>query len=207
MADFINTEGGEVLVKSDVKYKFGGKLRAIRERKNITLKEVAKLAGVSESLVSQIERNKVSPSIDTLLTIADVMDIDHEYLFNDYKQNKLVSIVRSGKGSSLVLNHVTLRQLSKISEIPEDHAIEAFMLEIGVGAEKGDLEYGHAGKEFGVILEGRCDLVYGTETYGLNTGDSVSFSSDIPHTLKNTGDTILKAIWVITPPRLLFARK
>jgi len=205
--DFINTEGGEVLVKSDVKYKFGGKIRAIRERKNITLKEVARLAGVSESLVSQIERNKVSPSIDTLLTIADVMDIDHEYLFNDYKQNKQVSIVRKDKGSTLALNQVTLRQLSKIGELPEEHAIEAFMLEIGVGAEKGDLEYGHTGKEFGVILNGQCDLVYGTETYSLNTGDSVSFSSDIPHTLKNTGKDLLKAVWIVTPPRLLFARK
>ena len=62
-------------------------------------------------------------------------------------------------------------------------------------------------KEFGVILEGQGDLVYGTETYHLNTCDSVSFSSDIPHTLKNTGEVILKAIWIITPPRLLFARK
>lgn len=195
------------MVKSDVKYKFGGKLRAIRERKCITLKEVARLAGVSESLVSQIERNKVSPSIDTLLTLADVLDIDHEYLFNDYKHNKAVSIVRAGKGSTLAQGQVTLRQLSRTGEIPEDHAIEAFLLEIGVGAEKGDLEYGHTGKEFGVILEGQGDLVYGTETYHLSTGDSVSFSSDIPHTLKNTGKVILKAVWIITPPRLLFARK
>ena len=78
------------MVKSEIKYTFGGKLRAVRERKNITLKEVARLAGVSESLVSQIERNKVSPSIDTLLTLADVLDIDHEYLFSDYKMNKQV---------------------------------------------------------------------------------------------------------------------
>jgi transcriptional regulator with XRE-family HTH domain len=195
------------LVKSDVKYKFGGKLRAIRERKNITLKEVARMAGVSESLVSQIERNKVSPSIDTLLTLADVLDVDHEYLFNDYKHTKQVSIVRAGKGSTLVQNNVTLRQLSRLGDLPEDHSIEAFLLEIAVASEKGDLEYGHKGKEFGVILEGRCELVYGTETYRLETGDSVSFASDIPHTLKNTGPDVLKALWVITPPRLLFARK
>lgn len=195
------------MVKSDVKYKFGGKLRAVRERKCITMKEVARLAGVSESLVSQIERNKVSPSIDTLLTLADVLDVDHEYLFNDYKHNKAVSIVRSGKGSTLAQGKVTLRQLSRSGDLPEEHTIEAFVLEIGIGAEKGDMEYGHTGKEFGVILEGQGDLVYGTETYHLNTGDSVSFSSDIPHTLKNTGTVILKAIWIITPPRLLFARK
>jgi len=196
-----------VKLKGGIKYKFGGKLRAVRERKSITLKEVAKRAGVSESLVSQIERNKVSPSIDTLLTISDVLGIDYEYLFSDYRQNQKVTIVRAGDRTSLVLNDVTLHQLSKTDDVLEEHSIEAFLLEIGKGSQKGDLEYGHNGKEFGVILEGTCELVYGTETYNLQTGDSVSFSSDIPHILKNTGPEVLKAIWIITPPRLIFARK
>ena len=195
------------MVKSEIKYKFGGKLRAVRERKCITLKEVARMAGVSESLVSQIERNKVSPSIDTLLTLADALDIDHEYLFNDYKHTKAVSIVRKGKGSTLTHNRVTLTQLSRTGDLSEEHTIEAFLLTIEKGAEKGDLEYGHTGKEFGVILEGQGDLVYGTETYQLTAGDTVAFSSDIPHTLKNTGQGTLTAVWIITPPRLLFARK
>jgi transcriptional regulator with XRE-family HTH domain len=195
------------LIKSEIKYQFGGKLRAVRERKNITLKDVAALAGVSESLVSQIERNKVSPSIDTLLTLADVLGVDHEHLFSAYKKNKKVSILKAGTGSTLAQDSVTLRQLSRTEELSEDHAMESFMLEIGVGGEKGDMEYGHAGKEFGLILEGQGELVYGTETYELVQGDSVSFPSDIPHILKNTGDVMLKALWVITPPRLLFARK
>ena len=62
-------------------YRFGEKLRAVRERKGYTLKVVASKAGVSESLVSQIERNKVSPAIDTLLTLADVLEINLEFLF------------------------------------------------------------------------------------------------------------------------------
>ena len=56
-------------------FRFGEKLRKVRERKGLTLKVVAQQAGVSESLVSQIERNKVSPAIDTLLSLADVLDI------------------------------------------------------------------------------------------------------------------------------------
>ena len=50
------------------------------------MKEVAEKAGVSESLVSQIERNKISPAIDTLLKIIDVLEIDLEYIFSDYKR-------------------------------------------------------------------------------------------------------------------------
>ena len=62
-------------------YQFGEKLRAAREKKHLTLKTVALQAGVSESLVSQIERNKVSPAIDTLLSLASVLEINLEYLF------------------------------------------------------------------------------------------------------------------------------
>ena len=82
------------MIKSKMKYKFGEKLRTVRERKKLTLKDVAFEAGVSESLISQIERNKVSPSIDTLLLIADVLDIDYDYLFSDYRQKRKVAIVR-----------------------------------------------------------------------------------------------------------------
>ena len=59
-------------------FRFGEKLRTVRERKGYTLKVVAQAAGVSESLVSQIERNRVSPAIDTLLSLADALEIDLE---------------------------------------------------------------------------------------------------------------------------------
>ena len=71
-------------------YHFGEKLRAVRERKGYTLKVVAQKAGVSESLVSQIERNHVSPAIDTLLALADVLDINLEFLFEEYILKQLI---------------------------------------------------------------------------------------------------------------------
>ena len=205
--DFIYTEGGEVLIKSTVRFRFGDKLRAIRERKGLTMKDVAEKAHVSESLVSQIERNKVSPSIDTLFTIADVLDIDLEYLFQDYKKNKKVNIVRAFDRKRIVHGPVVYHLLSTLPDVPEAHAIEAFFLEIGVGAEKGDIAYGHMGKELGVILEGEGELTYGAESHQLKEGDSISFPSDTPHILKNTGHCTLKAIWVITPPRNMRVNK
>jgi len=165
------------------------------------------MVSVSESLVSQIERNKVSPSIDTLLTIADALQIDLEYLFRDYKKSKQVDIVRAGEGDSIVQPGVVYHQLSMMPEAHDEYAIEAFMLEISPGKEKGDSVYGHPGKELGIIQEGRGELVYGTQRHILEKGDSISFPSDIPHILRNTGTALLKAIWVITPPRKLFLKR
>lgn len=187
-----------------MKYKFGEKLRAVRERKGYTLKDVAGRAGVSESLISQIERNRVSPSIDTLLLIADILNIDYEHLFSEYRQKRKVSIVRATERGSINHHKVAVHQLSRNSEVPDAPAIEAYLLEIEEGGEKGNREYGHTGWEFGIILTGEAELTYGNENYTLAEGDSISFPSSTPHLFKNIGENTLKAIWVVTPPRKLF---
>lgn len=191
--------------QAKMKYKFGEKLRTIRERKNLTLKDVARKVGVSESLISQIERNKVSPSTDTLLFIADVLDIDYEYLFSDYRQKRKVAIVKRSERDRISRNKMTIQQLSVATTGTTDPAIEAFLLQIETGGEKGDREYGHTGWEFGVILKGQAQLIYGNEVYNLDEGDSISFPSDIPHLFQNNGPDLLEAIWVVAPPRGTFS--
>lgn len=194
------------MLKSDVKYQFGDRLRELRERKGLTMKAIANEINVSESLISQIERNKVSPSIDTLFSIADALEADYEYIFQDYRKNKQVDLVRKKDRNNIVTPGVTFRQLTVMSDFSEKHAIEAFLMEIKKGEKKGAKDYGHAGKEFGFILSGEGVLEYGTEEYLLKEGDSISFSSDNPHILRNTGNGILRAIWVISPPRMLFVK-
>lgn len=189
------------MIKSEPKHPFGSKLRAVRERRGITLKQVAAKAGVSESLVSQIERNKVSPSVDTLLSIADALGIDYEYLFSDYRKKGKVEIIRAAERSVTRDGLVTMSRLSVREEIPGEHTVEAFMLEVAPGGETGDLEYGHAGREFGIILEGTAELLYGDDGYLLSQGDTVTFASRIPHILRNRGESTLKAVWIVSPPR------
>ncbi|MDC7227565.1 MAG: helix-turn-helix domain-containing protein [Spirochaetales bacterium] len=181
---------------------FGNKLRLVRERKNMTLKDVAAEAGVSESLISQIERNRVSPSIDTLIAIANTLNIDLEYLFKDLKHDNTVSIVKPADRNRLIQNGVDYQQLSFIPETGINPSVEAFYIDIPPGKEKGDLEFGHPGRELGTIIEGEGELLYGTSTYRLEAGDTLSFSSDIPHSIKNTGKTMMKAMWIITPGRI-----
>ncbi|MBB6478575.1 helix-turn-helix domain-containing protein [Spirochaeta isovalerica] len=189
----------------NLNYRFGEKIRLVRERRGMTLKEVGAEANVSESLVSQIERNKVSPSVDTLMAITDALDIDPEYLFRDYKKKRKVQITHEAQRNSLTLNNVIYYQLASIldSETGTGNCeVETMLIEIQPGGQKGDIEYGHPGNEIGIILSGKGELLYGTETHILNKGDSLSFSSDIPHILRNLGEEKLEALWIITPPRV-----
>ncbi len=188
------------MIKKNVE--FGNKLRLVRERKNMTLKDVAAKAGVSESLISQIERNRVSPSIDTLIAIANTLNIDLEYLFKDLKHDKVVSIIKPEDRNKLLMNGVDYQQLSFIPETEINPSVEAFYIDIPPGKEKGDIEFGHPGRELGTIIQGEGELIYGTSTYKLEAGDTISFPSDIPHIVRNTGNVTLKAMWIITPGRI-----
>ncbi len=183
-------------------YKFGEKIRLIRERKQITLKTIADAVNISESMISQIERNKVSPSIDTLLNIAEFLEIDIDYLFREFKQNKKVNITRNKTGNSLSSPDYRYSQLCSIPETEPLAPVETVWLEIEQGKEKGDIEFGHKGSEIGIIIEGEATLTYGTENYVLKQGDSISYSSDIPHIIKNSGKGIMKAVWILSPPRI-----
>jgi len=187
-------------------YSFGTKLREVRERKGLTMKEVAQKAGVSESLISQIERDKISPAIDTLLNIIDVLEIDLDYIFSDFKKDRSVNIVRKGERHKIIQGGVKYYQLSRTYNTDEQHSIEAYIIEIEAGAERGSSEYGHPGKELGVIIKGIGEFKIGNKSYILKEGDSISFSADVPHILKNTGKGILKAFWVVTPPKMIFGR-
>lgn len=182
-----------------VPYHFGEKLRQVREHKGYTLKVVAQKAGVSESLVSQIERNHVSPAIDTLLALADVLDINLEFLFDEYRKKRPVQVIRANERPSINEDDITYEQLAKPSGSDTENSIESYVLHIPAGSHTHRGSYGHIGREFGIITKGKARLTYENTEYILNEGDSVSFSAGVRHVLENVGNCDLEAIWFVTP--------
>lgn len=182
-----------------VPYHFGEKLRTVRERKGYTLKVVATQAGVSESLISQIERNRVSPAIDTLLSLADVLDINLEFLFEEYRRKHPVQVIRKGERRVSQEEDILYEEVVKPDESDGQSTLEAYTIEIPAGAKTHRGSYGHLGREMGIITQGKGELHYEKLIYELNEGDSVTFSAGAPHVLINTGKETLKAIWVVTP--------
>jgi transcriptional regulator with XRE-family HTH domain len=179
-------------------YHFGEKIRAVRERQKLTLREVAGRAGVSESLVSQIERNRVSPAIDTLLALTEALDLDVEYIFADYRRERPVRILRREDRVSFNRKGALYE---RFAQLEGDRGIEAYRITLKSGAQTGSSEYGHTGWELGIVEEGRAELTVGDKTYTLKEGDSVSFKSDSPHILANPGKEMLRMVWIITPPK------
>ena len=182
-----------------IPYHFGEKLRQAREHRGYTLKVVAQRAGVSESLVSQIERNHVSPAIDTLLALADVLDINLEYLFEEYRKERPVHIIRGESRASVKEDEVIYEELARPGAPSGENSTESYIIKIPAGSQTHHGSFGHIGREIGLILKGRAKFTYAGTEYFLEEGDSVSFSSGSPHVLENDGDTTMEAVWFVTP--------
>jgi transcriptional regulator with XRE-family HTH domain len=182
-----------------MKYRFGDKLRAIRERRGLTLKQVAAAVGVTESQISQIERHKVMPAVDTLLDIAGFLNLDLEHLFSDFRKEHPVHVLKEADRPRFEAEGTVYELLSQSEQ--GEHGIEAYLLTVAPGSSQGSEEYGHIGKEMGIIIEGKAELSCGGRSYSAEAGDSLSFASDVPHILRNAGETPLKAFWVVTPPK------
>lgn len=79
------------------------------------------------------------------------------------------------------------------------HALEFIQINYPVGGGSDDF-YTHEGEECGVVLQGRFRGIVGDQELLLDVGDSVYYSSSIPHRWENAGDVEAKAIWAVTPP-------
>ncbi|MCK5836718.1 MAG: helix-turn-helix transcriptional regulator [Desulfobacula sp.] len=182
-----------------MKTKLGALLRAIRNSRHLTIKEVAGKAGVSSSLLSQIERNRISPSLDTLLQVLEVYGVPPDKFFKDYAIRSRVEIIRRGDRKVYQRKGFKYEKLCGDSQAKGNHSFNAFFLELSPGQLRGDAKNGHLGRELGIVVKGSAQLVFGEESYEIHTGDVVSFFSQIPHVIQNSSDQVFKAYWVVTP--------
>ncbi|NOX32515.1 MAG: helix-turn-helix domain-containing protein [Deltaproteobacteria bacterium] len=182
-----------------MKTKLGALLRAIRNSRHLTIKEVAAKAKVSSSLLSQIERNRISPSLDTLLQILEVYGVPPNKFFKDYETSSRVEIIRKDDRRIYQRKGFKYEKLCGDSQVRGNHSFNAFFLELAPGQLRGDAGDGHLGRELGIVVKGSAKLVYGEEIYEINQGDSISFFSQIPHVIQNTSDQVFQAYWVVTP--------
>lgn len=187
----------------------GEKLKAIRLQRAMSLDALSKEAGVSKSLLSQIERNISVPTVIKLQKIAEALRISISSMFpeNDTPVeefaekkksgfSKRIQVVRKEKRKKLVMPWGAWFEML----CPDlKGKIEFIYLHYPVGV-KVDGFYAHEGEECGVVLEGRFKGIIGDQEIILEPGDSVYYDSSIPHTWEATGDTEVKAIWAITPP-------
>jgi transcriptional regulator with XRE-family HTH domain len=184
----------------------GRKIRVRRLQAGLTLQNLAHAAGVSQSLISQVERGLASPSITTLRRIAGALEVPIAALFLGDEVASRGETDRLGR--RLVVRRPERKRLhvprSKIGYellTPDlNRKIEFLWIQYEPGSVTHPTPMSHPGEENAVCLEGSVVVTIDGQDFVLNEGDSISFDSGRPHRVENRTDKRAVLISAITPP-------
>jgi len=185
----------------------GGEMRQLRKARQLTLKDLSAMAGISLSHASAIERGVTNPSVDVLQAIADALHVTPDWFFGR----------RSGAGPmerAFVVRAQNRRNLNALyGQGAEELGYSDYLLSSSIGGQfyMGLAVYApfadgpehplqeHEGEEHGLVLEGALQMQIGDEIITLRAGDSYSFDARIPHHGRNRTDRVCRLIWAVSP--------
>jgi DNA-binding XRE family transcriptional regulator/quercetin dioxygenase-like cupin family protein len=161
----------------------GLQIKRQRQAQDLKLSDVAKIADISQGMLSKIEHAQVSTSLDTLSRLCDVLGLPLSKLFSEYdQQDGSALLVKADQGMEVVrrgtekghtyhlLNHTRGPKKS----------FEAYMVSMDDASEEFPT-FSHPGTEFLHLLEGELIYRHGNQLYHMEAGDSLTFEGEIPH--------------------------
>ncbi|HZS94199.1 MAG TPA: cupin domain-containing protein [Chloroflexota bacterium] len=172
----------------------GTRLRALRSSHGLGVRELARRTGITPSMLSQIERGSVNPSVGTLFRLAEALQTSTDYFFGEDEPAPNNFVVKPADRARIELSGgIVWERLTPTDE----HDFEFIETIYPPGAVSAPEMSQHTGRDYGVILEGRLDITVGFTTYRLEAGESIAFDASLPHSLANPGPGVAKTIWVV----------
>ena len=170
----------------------GSRIREVRLVGGITLQGLAQMSGVSPSMLSLVERGRASPSIGSLIVIANALRITMADLMapEEERQNKLV--VRSQDAPIVeTAKHVVRRLLRQ----DRDRGISVALNEYAPHTGSAERPISHGGFEYGFVLEGNLTVEVDGVSHKLKAGDLIAYSSRRRHKIWNHGSKKVRTLW------------
>jgi len=175
----------------------GRRIRELRKGRDMTLQQLADASGISASMLSLVERGLASPSIGSLIVVAEALGIGtSELLAADDHSDDIV--VRGEDVEPVTTPERVVRRVLKENHA---HGISIAINEYAPGTSSNLTPISHKGFEYGVLLEGALTVMVDGESYLIRAGDLISYSSERPHRIWNHGDTMARTVWINTDRR------
>ena len=168
-------------------------IRDIRERKKITLDAAAKLTGVSRSMLAQMEKGEVNPTISILWKIANGYKVSFTYLVSP---GDAPLLIRSEEVSPLIEDGG--RYINRPAfPFQEDRQFETYRIEIREGGCLQAQPHLEGAEEYITVFAGEVEIVAGSERFQLRPGDSLRFRADVNHAYRNIGSETVQLSMLI----------
>jgi transcriptional regulator with XRE-family HTH domain len=181
----------------DSAFSLGEKLRQLRSERNISQRDLARMAGLSPNSISLIERDETSPSVATLQSLATALNIRMSYFFEEETPSSVLHI-KSGTRPKVETQGVIIEGMGKNLPFQE---LEPFVMTLAPHVECcGERQVVHTGHEFIYCMQGGIEYLVDGKTYLIETGDILIFEATLPHLWRNPFDSEARFILVLQTP-------
>jgi len=175
----------------------GATLQRLRLARGLTLEDLSRIAGVSKSMLSQIEREKANPTIAITWRLANALGVQiGELLSSEVRTSELIRVVYAHEIPTLPGAHAgySLRILG-----PMDLAgkYEWYELILAPGGELASQAHDPGTNEHLTVINGSVELEVGSEKKKIRHGATARYPADQNHVIRNTGKTEAKAVLVV----------
>lgn len=172
-------------------------LKRIREEKKLSLDKVAKMTGVSKSMLGQIERGESNPTITTVWKIANGLKVSFTSLLN---QSQSDTVIVTKEDVEPLIEDNGKYKLYPFFPYEDGRRFEIYKVEIEKGGYLSAEPHGQETYEFITVFDGEITIRIGDEEYTVKKGDSIRFRADKPHAYHNSGDELTRVSMVIYYP-------
>ena len=182
----------------------GDKIKTLRKKMGMTQKELAEQVGLTPSFISQLEKNLISPSLDSLLKLSEKLNTQPIYFLADVESGPLQKmVIKPGERQDIQLPALKGKDI-KLQLLVSDvlnRRMEPHLLTMKEGSAIGRHFYGHKGDEFAYVIEGELEVEIQDEKQIVRQGDSLYIDSTFPSKWANVGKGDAVILWVLSPPR------
>ena len=176
----------------------GDRIKALRGERQLQQRQLAEKAGLTPSMVSQIESGRLTPSLHTVGKLAGALGVPIASLFETPPNGRLH--VSRRRDYPVVSFDGTSEQWHVLGAGLFEGKIRSVVSTLGprdkgVRTDKVVIKPGQM-KLF-YVLDGTVGLRYNGERHTLETGDSALLDGGTAHGWENVGTRTAKALWVI----------
>jgi transcriptional regulator with XRE-family HTH domain len=179
--------------RSDIHDRLATSLREARRTRGLSLDAVAKLSGVSRSMVSQIERGESSPTVATLWNLTQALQVDFAGLLEG-RPRPGIEVTRAGAAPVIDRAGVRIRILSPAEAVGEN---EVYELDFAPGARLVSDPHAPGCREHLTVIDGVVSVRSGDEVDRLGPGDVARYPADRGHEIAAEGVAAARAILIV----------
>lgn len=161
-------------------------LKKLRNERNLSLGQLSEISNISKAMLSDIEKGKGNPTINTIWKIANGLKVPYTKLI-DYVEHS-TTIIRKTDTSMQSGETKSYRVYCYYPTTPTRN-FELFYVELDANSSNKTIGHSEKAQEYIYVIQGELQLQIADEKFILHPGDSLSFNSSINHTYINKQDT------------------